>query len=250
MNRNDRYRRKSSGIGREHVSRHHVVSAGRGPAQVILGDAVEGEPEARIDQREVDAQLRQALVQQGRQQGGCLVEGIAGDSPPVAAPRAIVLALLPVGAVPGVIALPERSDLVDGFSAAHFAQVFEKHRHRLQPVAVTIDHWVFQAVVYLCGAILHGQGSGRIYAAVACRWLGEPVAGLRLFRQEQQGRNSPAHRKFPCWSVAGSLVSDRACEGRLLPSKQPPLRDIYETITSMIAGLPLWLAARPRFSAS
>jgi hypothetical protein len=36
--------------------------------QLILGYAVDGEPEARVDQREVDAQFGQALVQQGRQQ--------------------------------------------------------------------------------------------------------------------------------------------------------------------------------------
>ena len=29
-----------------------------------------------------------------------------------------------------------------------------------------------------------------------------------------------------------------------------PFRVTYATITSMIAGLPLWLASRPRFSAS
>ena len=64
----DSYRRKPCGKRREHVSRHHVVGTSRGPLQIILDYAVDGEAEARIDQREVDAQFGQALVQQGRQQ--------------------------------------------------------------------------------------------------------------------------------------------------------------------------------------
>ena len=92
MHGNDRHRGESRGIGREHVGRHPVVGTGRSPAQVILSNAVEREPKARIDQREVDAQLRQPFVQQGREQRRCLVEGLAGDAPPVAAPGAIVLA--------------------------------------------------------------------------------------------------------------------------------------------------------------
>jgi hypothetical protein len=38
--------------------------------------------------------------------------------------------------------------------------------------------------------------------------------------------------------------------GGLLPSEQPPLPCRYVVITSMIAGLPLRFASRPRFSAS
>ena len=97
---------------------------------------------------------RQPFVQQGREQHRCLVEGLAGDAPPVAAPGAIVLSLRPGGTVPRVIALPERSNAVDRLSAAHFAQVFEKDRHRFQPVAVAVDHGMFQAGVYLRGAML------------------------------------------------------------------------------------------------
>jgi hypothetical protein len=123
MRGNDRHRGKSCGIGREHVDRHFVVGTDRGPTQVILSNAVEREPEARIDQREVYAQLRQPFVHQGREQRRCFVEGLAGDAPPVAAAGAIVLALRPGGTVPRVIALPERSHEVDRLSAAHFAQV-------------------------------------------------------------------------------------------------------------------------------
>ena len=134
----------SCGIGREHVDRHLIVGTGGGPAQVILSNAVECEPKARIDQREVDAQLRQSFVQQSWQQRSGLVEGLAGDAPPVASPGAIVLALRPGGAVPRVSALPERSHPVDRLSAAHFTQVLEKDRHRFQPVAVAVDHGVFR----------------------------------------------------------------------------------------------------------
>jgi hypothetical protein len=58
-----------------------------------------------------------------------------------------------------VSALPERSHPVDRLSAAHFTQVLEKDRHRFQPVAVAVDHGVFQAGVYFSGAITHRHGS-------------------------------------------------------------------------------------------
>src|SRR4030095_6975435 len=90
------------------------------------------------------------------------VEGLASDAPPVASPGAIVLALRPGGAVPRVIALPERSHPVDRLSAAHFTQVLEKDRRRFQPVAVAVDHWMFEAGVYFSGAIFHRHGSSRL----------------------------------------------------------------------------------------
>jgi hypothetical protein len=164
MHGNNRHRGKSCGIVSEHVDRHLIVGTGGGPAQVILSNTVECEPKARIDQREVDAQLRQSFVQQSRQQRSGLVEGLAGDAPPVASPGAIVLTLRPGGAVPHVIALPERSHPVDRLSAAHFTQVLEKDRHRFQPVAVTVDHRMFQAGVYFSGAIFHRHESSRLFA--------------------------------------------------------------------------------------
>jgi len=82
LTRENRYGRKSFCIRREHVGRHHVVGADCGPVQIGMGYPVDGETEARIDQREVDAQLGQALVQQGRQQRRGLVVGIARHTPP------------------------------------------------------------------------------------------------------------------------------------------------------------------------
>jgi hypothetical protein len=61
-----------------------------------------------------------------------------------------------------VSALPERSHPVDRWSAAHVTQVLEKDRHRFQPVAVAVDHGVFQAGVYFSGAITHRHGSSRL----------------------------------------------------------------------------------------
>ena len=58
-----------------------------------------------------------------------------------------------------VVALPERSHPVDRLSAAHFTQLLEKDRHRFQPVAVAIDHQMFEAGVYFSGAIFHRHGS-------------------------------------------------------------------------------------------
>jgi len=43
--------------------------------------------------------------------------------------------------------------------AADFVQVLEKDRHRFQPVAVAVDHGVFEAGVYFSGAIFHRHGS-------------------------------------------------------------------------------------------
>jgi hypothetical protein len=51
-------------------------------------------------------------------------------------------------------------------SAAHFAQVLEKDRHRFQPVAVAVDHGMFQAGVYLCGAIDHRHGSSPLSISI------------------------------------------------------------------------------------
>jgi hypothetical protein len=59
-------------------------------------------------------------------------------------------------------ALPECSHPIDRWSAAYFAQVLEKDRHRFQPVAVAVDHRVFQAGVYFSGAIFHRHGSSRL----------------------------------------------------------------------------------------
>jgi hypothetical protein len=60
-----------------------------------------------------------------------------------------------------VSALPERPHPIDRWSAARFTQVVEKDRHRLQPVAVAVDHGVFQAGAYFSGAIFHRHGSSR-----------------------------------------------------------------------------------------
>src|SRR5258706_1471891 len=54
--------RKSGSIRRKHVRRHHIVGAHCVPVQLYLGHAVDAEPKARIDQREVDAQFRKPLV--------------------------------------------------------------------------------------------------------------------------------------------------------------------------------------------
>jgi hypothetical protein len=60
-----------------------------------------------------------------------------------------------------LIALPQRSDLIDRSSASHFAEVLEENRNRLHPVAVAIDHRVLQPGVDLFGSTAHGHGSFR-----------------------------------------------------------------------------------------
>lgn len=129
--------------------------------QLVIEHRIDGEAEARIHDRKIDAQFRQAFVEQGRQQRRCLVQRMTGDTPPDGTAQAMVLAFLDGGAIPRVVAMPQRADFIDARRAADFAQVFQKDRDRLHPVSVAVDDRVFQPGAYLCCAIAHGHCSFR-----------------------------------------------------------------------------------------
>lgn len=78
-----------------------------------------------------------------------------------------------------MISLPQCSHPVDGLSAAHFAQVLEKDRHRFQPVAVAVDHGMLQAGVYLCGVLHHRHGSFPLSISL------KSLTDLRIFGEEK-----------------------------------------------------------------
>jgi hypothetical protein len=55
--------------------------------------------------------------------------------------------------------MPDLSDLVDRFRAAHFAQILKEDRNRLHPMTVAVNHWMLQAVMDLFSSIFHDHCS-------------------------------------------------------------------------------------------
>ena len=135
----DRHRREAAAVWREHLGRHPVVGAGGVPVKLIVRNAVDEEPEARIDDGEVDAELRQALVEERRKKRSGLVARVGRRAPPDRAAQALVLALVPAHPIPLVVPPPERAQLIDRARPARLAQPLQENRDRLDPVAVAVD---------------------------------------------------------------------------------------------------------------
>src|SRR5207247_2243246 len=138
--RDDGNGREALPIRREHVRGHPVVGARGVTVQLVLRDGVDREAEARVDDREVDAQLGQALVQQRRKKRRGLVARVGRNAPPDRAPQPLVLTLLRATAIPLGVPAPHRAQVINRARAAHVAQILEEDRDRLEPMAVAVNH--------------------------------------------------------------------------------------------------------------
>ena len=137
--RDDRHRREAAAVWREHLGRHPVVGASGVPVKLIGRNAVDEQSEGRIDDGEVDAELRQALVEERGKERSGLVARVGRRAPPDRAAQALVLALVPAHPIPLVVPPPERAQLIDRARPARLAQPLQENRDRLDPVAVAVD---------------------------------------------------------------------------------------------------------------
>ncbi|MGR6999032.1 hypothetical protein ACU686_14285 [Yinghuangia aomiensis] len=144
-----------------------VECAREGAAQLVVGKLGHREAVGGVEDREVDADLVEALVHQVRQHAGGAVEGVGGrDSPHGGGVDAQVAALGAVGdgtaPVGGVAHLLEHGGEVGagvlGDEVAHQGQVFDQ-------VAVAVDDGVVEPAAdrgdLVGGQVDHARSSGR-----------------------------------------------------------------------------------------
>ena len=144
----------------------HVEGAAGGPPRLVVGDARHPQPHRGIEDREVDPELVQPLVEQPRQEAGRAVTRVArgrrperflGQAPP-----------LPLGHRQRerlAHTLANRREALGRPVAADAAQLLDDHRTELQPVAVGVDDGMAQLASNLDGAGMfvtaHGPPPGR-----------------------------------------------------------------------------------------
>src|SRR6185437_16001116 len=80
-------------VGGEHLGRHDVIGPHKPAAQLVVGHVGHLQAHGGIDDREVDAEVGQALVHEAGSQRGGAVDGGVGGAPPVAAGHAPPVAL-------------------------------------------------------------------------------------------------------------------------------------------------------------
>ena len=133
----------------EHVGVVEVVRTGRRPAQFVVAHARQRdhlEAEARVDDRVVEADLVEALVQQPRQHRGAPVEGVLGGNGPPHRNRSPVVEPLLRGHVEGAAAVAHVADpLLRHPGATDLAEVLEEHRHHLELVRVGVHDGMVEA---------------------------------------------------------------------------------------------------------
>ena len=131
------------GEGPEHLGIHPVHRARHRAAQILVGIRDVEEPERRIHEREVDAEVVESLVEEPRHHGGGPVQRIAGLPPPRGPMGTALHALGRRHLVPARV-LGLLHELVDDGGAAHVAQEVEEDRDGLEPVAIAVDHRVIE----------------------------------------------------------------------------------------------------------
>jgi len=138
--RRDPVGKVAEGFGREDVER-----AAGGPAPRVVGDAGNAEPDGRVEDREVDTQLVQTLVEEPRQHSrrpvarvprGGRPEGLLGDAAPSPLCHRERQGLTHLA--------PDRQEALRGTIAADTPELVAHDRAILQPVPVGVDHGMTQ----------------------------------------------------------------------------------------------------------
>ena len=148
-------------VRREQVRHHRVVGPEGHVAEVGIGDVTaEGQPDAREHDRQVDAPVVEAVVEQARDGGGGAVSDVDGHAPVRRPAQALLPPFLDGELVPAVEPVPVPSaEPVDVRRAPDLGDVVEVHREQLDPVAVGVDHRVVELLAHLGALRRHNTGS-------------------------------------------------------------------------------------------
>ena len=140
----------------EHAGVEPVERPARAAAVALVVEVAEQEPEARVDDADVDAELVEPLVQEAGEHGGGAVDG---ELHPAVAPRSACDA--PVGALLGGEAVPVDDRTEGARGAAQHRLAVEAHalldqlpgqgREELDGVTVDVDHRVVELAPHLGG---------------------------------------------------------------------------------------------------
>ena len=143
VHRNGRRRGQPLLVLGEEVGKHDVERAAGGTAHLLILLADELQPQRRIDDAEIDAELVEAPAQQARQQRGGAVERVFGGAPPPGSARHADVAALGGGEVVPIRADMLRHDALEALEDARprdLAQILLVGRPVFDDVPVAVDH--------------------------------------------------------------------------------------------------------------
>jgi hypothetical protein len=151
----------------EILGRDDVVAADHGAAGLVILDARQAQPGGRIDDREIEADFVEPLVQHLRHHCGGAVERVLGLAIPEIGHRDAAPAALLGGHLQGVGRRAQRREKAVGrFVAGGLAHFLAENRGVFQPMAVAVDDRMFQLRADLLGALVSAhaflpEGDGR-----------------------------------------------------------------------------------------
>jgi hypothetical protein len=158
MHRDHGRRRHASGVGTPGLGEIGVERADARATQLVDGLCREHQTEARVEDREVDAEAIESLVEQPGKQGGRAVECVrGGHRPPTVSDAACLTsgALTCLAAEPIPPAEQSFTEALRHVGAADPREVLEVVGHDLDEMTVAVDHRVAESILDLLGPGRH-----------------------------------------------------------------------------------------------